>query len=722
MRYDDFMSRAGYETYGSGGSGNSGCGGPVLLIIIGIAFPPVGIILLLIYFISSVSDSIAKSRERRNEKEKRMHELEEKYLTASKALTDKQYDEAIKGFKELGSYNNSETMLARAHDAKKENTYQKAREHFENEEYNEAAAMFSAIQDYRDSTAQLTQIETTKSKIKFEIKGKLLPYTTPGSIVPFGKRKWVVLECSDLESFMISKEGIRMLRPETSEWQRQIMDELSEAERKMVTMSDHGRMKCGKAKSDLQCVSLLSTDDYLRYRDLIPPMEERCEWWLAIESSMYYGLDERYVDRNGNIASGSRGSRQKAVRPVIWVSLAKMLSDPDYEQDKLFAEVKKEKENNQHREVRIGRFSIPRISNHPVQMKWEVLDIREGNSLLLSKEGICLYIKLQGQDANNGYSYFNQLWYNCRLRNWLNGVFFDRCFSECEKEAIIQNHGHNSSDYVFLLSEDDLLHYFDTAATRKCKPSSLVKKQLQMDPHNNMDTVPWLVFGSHENVLSFVNEEGYYSEKEISLWSLDSAISQYGLIGLNSSEATTIKKLVIRPAIWVDLEKLEKLRVEKRLKKTSESCAKVRTKPDERIVLPDLSGGQDKERREQKKQNNDTSLRTKNNSTQTGTSRKKSAATESVISSPQKRETPLPETYGEKKTATAPIINHLIPEKENLVEAGLSIEAADRVEEILLKCQGKESLRMSAYRMIIRLYGQKAGLEIYNKVKPLLNQ
>ena len=716
MRYDDFMSRAGYEQYGSSGSGNSGCGGPTLLIMIGIAFPPVGIILLIIYFIASISDSIATSQQKRKDEEKRMHELAEKYLSASKALTDKRYDEAIKQFEALGNYYNSETMLAKAHDSKNEDTYQKALEHFEKKEYDEAAALFSIIQDYRDSTAQLMQIETIKSRIKAEIKRELLPFTTSGSIVPFGKRKWVVLECSGLESRMISKEGIRMIRPESLEWQRQVLDELSEAERIMVTMSDHGRTKCGEAKNDLQVVTLLSEDDYLRFKDLIPPMDAKCEWWLSRAADPLFRLQDCYVGYNGNVGRGFGSSKQKAIRPVICVSLEKMLNDPDYEQDKLFSEFEKKEENNQHREVIFGRFSIPGISQHSFQMKWEVLDTREGNSLLLSKEGICLYVKLKRQNTTRkSYNIYSN--YRITIRDWLNEVFYYSCFSESEKKSIFQKQSYNSSEYVFLMSGDDVLHYFDTAESRKCTPSNLVKMQMRIDPHTKTVAVPWLVLGNDKNNLSYISEEGYYGEEYIYCKTLDDAVSQYGLLDSDRIYSNIIKKLVIRPAMWVDLKKLEKLRMKK---SSSASHEKVKTQPDEIKVTPDLSDGQNKKRKEKKKENNDTPAQRKNSSSQTKTPKKKSPTKDNVITPPKKGETLLPETSGKEIAAKAAKQNHVIPSKEDLVEIGFSTVHAEIIEEILLKSQEEESPRMSAYRMIIHKYGQRNGLEIYNKIKPFL--
>ena len=124
--------------------------------------------------------------------------------------------------------------------------------------------------------------------------------------------------------------------------------------------------------------------------------------------------------------------------------------------------------------------------------------------------------------------------------------------------------------------------------------------------------------------------------------------------------------------------------------------------------------------KEKKKENNDTPAQRKNSSSQTKTPKKKSPTKDNVITPPKKGETLLPETSGKEIAAKAAKQNHVIPSKEDLVEIGFSTVHAEIIEEILLKSQEEESPRMSAYRMIIHKYGQRNGLEIYNKIKPFL--
>lgn len=99
-------------------------------------------------------------------------------------------------------------------------------------------------------------------------------------------------------------------------------------------------------------------------------------------------------------------------------------------------------------------------------IEWQVLDVRNGNALLLSKYAL---------DTREYHydTYYNVTWEECDLRQWLNGTFYDTAFTYGEKNNIIltlnenpdndysgTEGGYDTYDYVFLLSTPEAETYF----------------------------------------------------------------------------------------------------------------------------------------------------------------------------------------------------------------------------------------------------------------------
>lgn len=108
--------------------------------------------------------------------------------------------------------------------------------------------------------------------------------------------------------------------------------------------------------------------------------------------------------------------------------------------------------------------------NGPEAIEWIVLDVRDGNALLISKYG------LDVRKYNNEIYSGNITWETCSLREWLNTDFFSSAFSGNEQPAVIrssvdnspsqghkswnQQSGNDTTDRLFLLSVSEFSHYF----------------------------------------------------------------------------------------------------------------------------------------------------------------------------------------------------------------------------------------------------------------------
>lgn len=118
-----------------------------------------------------------------------------------------------------------------------------------------------------------------------------------------------------------------------------------------------------------------------------------------------------------------------------------------------------------------------RNGSEPVE--WIVLetDWQNGRVLLLSSYALDM------QRYNSQWNHIN--WQKCSVRSWLNGTFYNKCFTTKEKRAVLSttldsNYGNTSvttSDRVFFLSADEVARYLPTAADRQAVPTAYAQKQ-----------------------------------------------------------------------------------------------------------------------------------------------------------------------------------------------------------------------------------------------------
>ena len=99
------------------------------------------------------------------------------------------------------------------------------------------------------------------------------------------------------------------------------------------------------------------------------------------------------------------------------------------------------------------------FENQPIE--WQVLEVKDNKALLLSK-----HILFKTAYDING----SGTWKTSSLRQYLNGDFYENCFTKSEKNAIITSNikvnSGDSKDRIYLLSVDEVNKYFKNVQER----------------------------------------------------------------------------------------------------------------------------------------------------------------------------------------------------------------------------------------------------------------
>ena len=216
----------------------------------------------------------------------------------------------------------------------------------------------------------------------------------------------------------------------------------------------------------------------------------------------------------------------KGIRPAIWVDNTG-LSTKGYE-------------------VVFGRYEQDNdLTNGPEPIEWIVLDAQDGKSLLISKYTL---------DAKPFHELKNRTyWDSSTLRKWLNSSFFQDTFSKSEQQAILSTNIDNSKeqgnpawntkvgssntvDSVFLLSYAEVMAYYNSDHERQCEPTAYAAtKGASVKGGCSLWWTRSASFRDYLNYAGTVSPEG----------------------STNTAKNVSSKKGGVRPAIWIDQEKLK---------------------------------------------------------------------------------------------------------------------------------------------------------------------
>lgn len=175
------------------------------------------------------------------------------------------------------------------------------------------------------------------------------------------------------------------------------------------------------------------------------------------------------------------------------------------------------------------------------KIEWIVLDTGDNGALIISKEG------LDAKQVDDQTEMIEYLWEDCDLRAWLNGEFYNKSFSDDEKQSInkstvkfekcpeeyaFASDGNDVEDYVFLLSFSEAEKYFKSEADRKCPISDTAKNNGGKELGGNCKW--WLRTNSvYKNSFIIVESDGSYRT--------------------NTGTSGNQTNVCVRPAMWVTL-------------------------------------------------------------------------------------------------------------------------------------------------------------------------
>lgn len=177
-------------------------------------------------------------------------------------------------------------------------------------------------------------------------------------------------------------------------------------------------------------------------------------------------------------------------------------------------------------------------SNGKERIEWQVLDVKDGKALVISKYGLDAK-PYNGRDEKT-------TWEQCSLRKWLNGVFLDTAFTDEAQERIIESDvsadknpkystdpGNDTKDKVFLLSIDETNKYFASDDARICQPTAYAVENGVYENDKNGACWWWL------------RSPGYYQ-------SYAAVVIADGVV-YSDGDCVDRGNVAVRPALWINL-------------------------------------------------------------------------------------------------------------------------------------------------------------------------
>lgn len=122
--------------------------------------------------------------------------------------------------------------------------------------------------------------------------------------------------------------------------------------------------------------------------------------------------------------------------------------------------------------VTLGSYPQAKYTTEAAPIEWTVLDVQDGKALLISDKIL--------EMVRFNEKYADTCWACSLLREWMNGEFFEKAFTDAEKAEICDTKvvtpdnakrgtkgGDDTEDKVFALSIEELEKYYPEAADRR---------------------------------------------------------------------------------------------------------------------------------------------------------------------------------------------------------------------------------------------------------------
>lgn len=214
-------------------------------------------------------------------------------------------------------------------------------------------------------------------------------------------------------------------------------------------------------------------------------------------------------------------------------------------------------------------------ANGPEPIEWQVLDIDGDEAFLVSVHSL---------DGKRFIELYRPiiLWDDSDIRKWLNQDFIETAFTEEEKASLVSVENEtedHSKDLVFLLSEEELNHFFPTQKERICEPTEYAYVQ-------QGDRDRW------QNILSsysipYAQDEYYKTYFLRTVAPSHSYVYSIDNKGFRNPTQRAKQLCFVRPAVKIDISKVAAILG----KVNSTFIATPVTDPDEINFLRDMASG-----------------------------------------------------------------------------------------------------------------------------------
>lgn len=207
------------------------------------------------------------------------------------------------------------------------------------------------------------------------------------------------------------------------------------------------------------------------------------------------------------------------------------------------------------------------LENGAEQIEWIVLDEKENQRLLISKN--CLDVHIFSSQ------YYENLWETSDLREWLNETFYQKAFSDEEQERIVttqvknpqryRNGEYLTEDKVFVLSTAEAEIYFADDKARQAQPTAYAV--WQSSRYNQRSTAIedgfawWLrAYYGERSTNAYVWYDGSVIEIDnscltISMFDIPQELEHIVPLTYDEEEGYRLPALLgVRPAIWITVE------------------------------------------------------------------------------------------------------------------------------------------------------------------------
>ncbi len=209
-------------------------------------------------------------------------------------------------------------------------------------------------------------------------------------------------------------------------------------------------------------------------------------------------------------------------------------------------------------------------SNGAEPIEWEVLTVKNGKALVISK-----YI-LDSKPYNETWD--NVTWEICTLRKWLNKDFYDSAFNDSEKNKIVNTKisnpdnkidgtdgGKATKDNVFLLSVSEIQKYYKIKKWNKDYMRSYLQALMTEGTQYATDNGLFTYTMTKADYNEYYNSEGYKKNcigRTCGDWWLRSPgsagiaacdVRVDGLVGWGSCGGVASDITGVRPAMWIKL-------------------------------------------------------------------------------------------------------------------------------------------------------------------------